>query len=47
MFKKTLKVGGQSQLSGKDKKNLKTALMKQFNEEDVDHLFNKTEKILC
>lgn len=40
MFKKPLKVGGQSQLSGKDKKNLKSSLIKLFDEDSIDHLFN-------
>ena len=47
MFKKTIKVGGQSQLSGKDRKTLKSTLIKQFDEEDVDDLFTNNDKILC
>jgi hypothetical protein len=30
MFKKQIKIGGQNQLSGKDRKNLKSEMLKQL-----------------
>lgn len=47
MFKKPLKVGAQNQLSGKDKKAIKNKLIAQFDEESIDKLFAKNDKIIC
>lgn len=47
MFKKLVKIGGQNQLSGKDRKLLKNDLSKQMGVEEVEHFFTKNEKIIC
>lgn len=39
MFKKLVKIGGQNQLSGKDRKTLKAELVKQLGDEEVEHFF--------
>lgn len=46
MFKKPIKVGAQNQLSGKDRKTMKTKLNSLFNEKCVETIFNNNEKIL-
>lgn len=47
MFKKLVKIGGQNQLSGKDRKMLKAELVKQLGEPEVEHFFTTHEKIIC
>jgi hypothetical protein len=47
MFKKTVKVGAQNQLSGKDKKSIKNKLIHQFDPETVEKLFATNDKIVC
>ena len=47
MFKKLVKIGGQNQLSGKDRKMLKADLAKQLGEEEVEHFFATHEKLIC
>jgi translation initiation factor 2D len=47
MFKKPIKVGAQNQLSGKDKKLMKNKLVALFDEESVEKLLAKNDKIIC
>jgi translation initiation factor 2D len=47
MFKKPIKLGGQNQLSGKDKKTIKNKLVAQFDPETVEKLFANNDKIIC
>lgn len=47
MFKKPIKLGGQNQLSGKDKKTIKNKLSSQFDPETVEKLFATHDKIIC
>lgn len=46
MFKKAIKIGAQNQLSGKDKKSIKNKMSQTFDEEAVECLFAKNEKIV-
>ena len=47
MFKKKFKVGSHSLLSGKDKKQLKKDLEKQFDPKSVEHFFTNFSEIYC
>ncbi len=47
MFKKPVKVSAQNQLSGKDRKTIKNKLASLFDEESLDVLFTKNDKIIC
>lgn len=47
MFKKLVKIGGQNQLSGKDRKILKNELVQLMGAQEVEHFFSKNEKIIC
>lgn len=46
MFKKPVKIGGQNQLSGKDRKVTKTKLSEIFDNDSVEALFANNEKII-
>jgi predicted ribosome-associated RNA-binding protein Tma20 len=46
MFKKAIKIGAQNQLSGKDKKTIKSKMSEIFDGEAVECLFSKNEKII-
>ena len=46
MFKKTIKIGAQNQLSGKDRKTIKNKLSQILNPDCVQVLFNKNDKIV-
>lgn len=47
MFKKAVKIGAQNQLSGKDRKTIKTKLSGLFKGECVEAVLNKYDKITC
>lgn len=46
MFKKPIKLGAQNQLSGKDRKTIKTKLCTLFNPDCVETLLTKNDKIV-
>ena len=46
MFKKPIKIGAQNQLSGKDRKTIKTKLSTLLNPECVETLLAKNDKII-
>lgn len=46
MFKKPIKIGAQNQLSGKDRKTIRSKLVTIFHPEAIDMLL-KTEKLIC
>ena len=47
MFKKAVKIGAQNQLSGKDRKTIKTKLTALFKAECVEAVLSKYDKITC
>lgn len=46
MFKKPVKVSAQNQLSGKDKKTMRTKLIEAFDETCVDKIMNLNDKLV-
>ena len=46
MFKKQPKIGAQNQLSGKDRKTIKTKLSQIFNPEAVEQLLARNDKVI-
>jgi hypothetical protein len=47
MFKKAIKIGAQNQLSGKDKKVIKSKMSEAFNEQCVEKMLAANDKIIC
>jgi predicted ribosome-associated RNA-binding protein Tma20 len=47
MFKKAIKISGQNQLSGKDRKIMRNRLVELFNEECIDKIMNINDKIIA
>ena len=47
MFKKGIKIGGQNQLSGKDKKGMKAKMGALFGGDAVEAIFGRFDKITC
>jgi translation initiation factor 2D len=47
MFKKPVKVSAQNQLSGKDKKVIKSKASESLDNECVDKILSSNEKIIC